>query len=373
MQGKIIQEARRDYYEVLGVARDADERAIKDAFRELALRYHPDRNKEPGAEERFKEIAEAYAVLSDPKKRAEYDNRGFAGVSGFSPEDLFGGIDFGDIFGGEEWSPEFDFGGGLFERFFRGRRAGPPKGRDIEIDLTIPLDKVAGGGEETVRYARAAVCPDCAGSGAARGTRPAPCTTCHGTGRVTQSRREERGNVFIQQISVCPVCHGSGVMIEHPCPTCAGSGQVDQHESIAVTIPVGVEEGMVLKISGKGQASEEPGGVPGDLYVVVHSEPDARFARDGADLWRTETISIPDAVLGTSLKVPTLGSDATVTVPPGTQPDAVLRLRGKGLPHFRGKGPGDLYLRLKVHVPEHPTATEVELFDKLRTMAGHRK
>lgn len=356
---------------MLGVARDANEKAIKDAFRELALRYHPDRNKEPGAEERFKEIAEAYAVLSDPKKRAEYDNRGFAGVSGFSEEDLFGGINFGDIFGGEEWGPDFGFGGGLFERFFRRRRAGPPRGRDIEIDLAIPLGKVARGGEETVRYARAAVCPECAGSGAARGTQPTPCATCHGSGRVTQSRREGRGNVFIQQISICPVCHGSGVVIEHPCPTCGGSGQVERQESIALTIPVGVEEGMVLKVAGKGQASEEAGGVPGDLYVVVRSEPDARFARDGADLWRTETISIPEAVLGTTLRVPTLDSDATVTVPPGTQPDAVLRLRGKGLPHFRGKAAGDLYLRLKVHVPERLSAKEQELYDKLRMLGKH--
>jgi molecular chaperone DnaJ len=350
---------------VLGVARDADDKAIKDAFRQLALRFHPDRNKEQEAEERFKEVAEAYAVLSDPKKRAEYDNRGFAGVSGFSPEDLFGGINFGDIFGQDD----FGFGGGLFDHFFRRRRAGPPKGEDIEVELVIPLDKVAQGGEETVRFDRVGVCPDCMGSGAAKGTQPKPCASCHGTGRVSQSRREGGGNVIIQQISICPVCHGNGVIIEKPCPICAGSGKIERGETIMVAIPIGVEEGMALKVAGKGQASSEAGGVPGDLYVVVRSAPDRRFSRDGADLWRTETLSIPDAVLGTTLNVPTLNSDASVTVPPGTQPDAVLRLRGKGLPQFRGRGHGDLYLRLKVHVPERPSPKELELYDKLRSLA----
>ena len=352
---------------MLGVKRDADEKAIKDAFRTLAMKYHPDRNKEPGAEERFKEIAEAYAVLSDPKKRTEYDNRGFAGVSGFSPEDLFAGINFGDIFGGEDFG-DFGLGGGLFDHFFRHRHAGPPKGDDIEIELVIPLDKVARGGEETVRFNRYAECPDCHGSGAAKGTQPKPCESCHGTGRLTQSRREGKGNVIFQQISICPVCHGSGTVIEKPCTICNGSGRVDHFEKLAVTIPIGVEDGMALKLTGKGQASSEPGGVPGDLYVVVRSAPDARFARNGADLWREETISIPDAVLGTSLKVPTLDAKADVSIPPGTQPDAVLRLHGKGLPRFRDHGRGDLYLRVRVHVPEHPTAKERELYDKLRTM-----
>jgi molecular chaperone DnaJ len=354
---------------VLGVASDADDKAIKDAFRTLALRFHPDRNKEPGAEERFKEIAEAYAVLSDPKKRAEYDHRGFAGVSGFSPEDLFGGIDFGDIFGKGNWGGDFGFGGGLFDHFFRRRHAGSRRGEDIEIELAIPLEKVAHGGEETVRFTRAAECPECHGSGAAKGTQPKACETCHGTGRVTRSQRESKGNVFIQQISMCPACHGRGTIIEKPCLACAGSGRVEHAEKLVVTIPIGVEEGMALKLAGKGQASSEAGGVPGDLYVVVRSEQDVRFTRDGADLWRNETISIPDAVLGTTLNVPTLEAEASVTIPPGTQPDAVLRLHGKGLPEFRGKGRGDLYLRLKVHVPERLAPKERDLYDKLRSLA----
>lgn len=349
---------------MLGVSRDADDKAIKDAFRVLALKFHPDRNKEAGAEEKFKEIAEAYAVLSDPKKRADYDNRGFAGVSGFSPEDLFGGINFGDIFGNHD----FGLGGGLFENFFR-RRTGPARGRDIEIELDVPLAKIAQGGEETVRFGRQAQCAECGGSGAAKGTQPKPCAICHGSGRLTESHREGRGNVFIQQVSVCPACHGRGVVIEHACPACAGSGKVEREESLALTIPPGIEDGVALKIAGKGEASHDARGSPGDFYVVVRTLPDARFVRSGADLWHEETISIPDAVLGTELTVPTLASGVSVTIPPGTQPDAVLRLHGKGLPHFRARGHGDLYLRVKVHVPERLSRGERELYDKLRALA----
>ncbi len=355
---------------MLGVARNADEKAIKDAFRTLALKYHPDRNKEPGAEEHFKEIAEAYAVLSDPKKRAEYDHRGFEGVSGFSPEDLFGGIDLGDIFGNGSFGGDFGFGGGLFDQLFRRHRAGPAKGPDVEIGLTVSIDRVAQGGEEHVRFMRRAPCDACGGTGAEKGSHPVSCTACHGTGRVTRAHREGHGNIFIQQTGVCPVCHGRGVIIEKPCKVCGGLGQVERTESLAITIPPGIEDGMVLKIPAKGEASPDAGGPPGDLFVLVRSAADGRFTRAGADLWREETISIPDAVLGTTLSVPTLDSDATVTVPPGTQPEAVLRLRGKGLPHFQAKGKGDLYLRVKVHVPERLSAKERELYDRLRAMGG---
>jgi len=182
--------AQCDYYEVLGVPRDADLKTIKKAFRELALRYHPDRNKEPGAEDRFKEIAEAYAVLSDPKKRAQYDARGFAGVSGFSPEDLFSGIDFGDVFGGPGFGLGFDFGEGLFERFFGRHRPGTPRGENIEIELAVPLERVLTGGEETIRFTRPETCPSCHGSGAKPGTMPQSCKTCGGTGKHIESRRE---------------------------------------------------------------------------------------------------------------------------------------------------------------------------------------
>lgn len=332
--------AQRDYYEILGVPRNADEKAVKDTFRRLALQYHPDRNKEPGAEERFKEIAQAYAVLSDPKKRAEYDSRGFAAVSGFTPEDLFGGIDFGDVFGGLGF--DFDLGGGLFDRFFgRRRRAGPPRWANLEVELVVPLERVLPGGEETVRLSRLQTCTACQGSGAERGTSPRPCPACGGRGRV----------------------------IDKACPDCLGRGEVEREEALTVTVPAGVEEGIVLHIPGHGLPGREAGGAPGDLYVVVRSAPDARFERRGPDLWCTETISVPDAVLGTQVEVTTLDGRARVTVPAGTQPGEVLRLRGRGLPEFGGRTRGDLYAALQVRVPSRLTPDERALYERLRSIS----
>ena len=350
---------------MLGVAKDADQKAIKDAFRNLALKYHPDRNKEPGAEERFKEIAEAYAILSDPKKRAEYDARGFAGVEGFSQEDLFGGINFDDIFGGLN----FDFGGGPFEGFFHRRRAGPARGANIEVELSIPLERVASGGEEKVRLSRPSSCTACRGTGAEGGATKT-CEACKGTGRITRSSRKEKEHILIQQISICPACHGRGSIIEHPCPKCRGSGEVAQEEDLTVKIPQGVEEGMALRIPGKGMPSPEAGGITGDLFVVVRSRHDPRFERAGADLLRQETIPLTDAVLGATLQVPTLDGSASVTIPPGTQPSAVLRLKGKGLPEFGNGHHGELYLRIEVHVPEKLSGEERELYERLRAIGG---
>jgi len=354
---------------VLGVARDADQKAIKDAFRNLAMKYHPDRNKEPGAEERFKEIAEAYAILSDPKKRSEYDARGFAGVEGFSQEDLFSGINFEDIFGGLN----FDFGGGSpFETFFHRRRRGPARGANIEVDLDIPLELVASGGEKKVRLSRPSACPSCRGTGVEGGASPKVCEACEGTGRITRSSRggKEKEHILIQQISTCPECHGRGSIIEHPCPKCRGSGEVEQDEELTVKIPIGVEEGMALRIPGKGMPSPEAGGMTGDLFVVVRTHYDPRFERSGADLLREETIPLTDAVLGATLQVPTLDGSASVTIPPGTQPGAVLRLKGKGLPEFGNGRHGEMYLRIGVHVPEKLSREERELYEQLRAIGG---
>ena len=352
---------------MLGVAKDAGQKAIKDAFRNLAMKYHPDRNKEPGAEERFKEIAEAYAILSDPKKRAEYDARGFAGVEGFSQEDLFSGINFDDIFGGLN----FDFGGGSpFEGFFHRRRTGPVRGANIEVDLSIPLERVASGGAEKVRLRRPSPCPACHGTGAEGGAAAKACDTCKGTGRITRSSRKEKEHLLIQQISTCPACHGRGSIIEHPCATCRGSGEVEQEEDLTVKIPVGVEENMVLRIPGKGMPSRDTGGVTGDLFVVVRTKNDPRFERSDADLLRQETIPLTDAVLGATLEVPTMDGSATVTIPPGTQPDAVLRLKGKGLPEFGNGHHGEMYLRIAVHVPEKLSREEKELYERLRSIGS---
>ncbi len=353
--------AQRDYYQVLGVPRDADQTAIKDAFRALALRYHPDRSKEPGAEERFKEIAEAYAVLGDPKKRAEYDARGFAGVAGFSPEDLFGGVDFSDLFGGLG----FDLGEGLFDRFFsRGRRTGPRAGANVEVEIVVPLERVVSGGEETVDVIRAQPCATCRGSGAKPGTAPRHCEQCGGTGQHVASQTE-RG-VRMRSITVCLRCGGSGRVIDTPCTECSGHGEVERQERIAVRVPKGIEEGLARRSPGRGLPSRERGGIAGDLFVIVRTRVDPRFERRGPDLWRSETIEVVDAVLGTTLEVPTLEGPTAVQVRSGTQPGTILRLRGKGLPEFGHAGRGDLYVRLSVHVPEHLSAAERDIYHRLR-------
>lgn len=356
--------SQRDFYEVLGVPRDAAAKQIKDAFRQLALKYHPDRNKQPGAEEKFKEIAEAYAVLSDPKKRAEYDSGGFAGVAGYSAEDLFGGINFEEILGRHGFGFDFGFndGGGLFDRFF-GRRA-PGRGEDIEVVLTIPLKKIASGGKAVVKVPRSEKCPDCGGTGCQAGTQPRDCESCKGTGKKSTTRRE--GGVMFQQITTCPDCDGKGRFIDKPCVKCSGSGEIERREEITVKVPPGVEEGMALRVPGRGCSAPQTGGKPGDLLVVIRSEADPRFERHGADLWHMGSIGVADAVLGTILKVPTLDGIADVTVPPGTQPDCVLRLSDKGLPNFRSRGHGSLYVRLTVHVPEDLSLEERKLFERLR-------
>jgi molecular chaperone DnaJ len=353
----VIAAAKRDYYEVLGVPRDADAAAIKDAFRKLAMQYHPDRNKAPGAEERFKQIAEAYAVLSDAKKRADYD-------AGVAPEEPFGGVDLESIF------REFGFGETIFDRFFGGRSRGPRRGADIEIEAMVPLERIARGGEETVRYRRIAPCPECKGSGAQPGTKPRPCAGCGGTGEKISTRREQ--GVYIRRLATCPDCGGRGSVIDKPCAACAGAGEVEREESLALKIPPGAEDGLVLRVPGKGYASPEPRGQAGDLLVVVRSAPDPRFERQGADLWRLQEIGAADAVLGAEIKVPTLDGEISVKVPPGTQPDWRLRLRGKGLPRFGARGRGDLYVRLAVKLPERVGPEERLLWEKLRALERKR-
>jgi molecular chaperone DnaJ len=351
----------RDYYEILGVPRNADEKAIKDAFRTLALQYHPDRNKAPDAEEKFKEIAEAYAVLSNPQKRAAYNTGGITGLGGVNAEDLFKDIDFGDLFGGFGMG----FGGrSFFDRLFRRHTPGSQHGLHIEVELAIPLQRVATGGPETVRFTRMVSCTACQGSRAAAGTTPKRCDACEGAGRQVSSRRDS--GVTFQHITLCPTCYGRGTIIETPCPACSGRGDVVQEASIDVTIPIGIEEGTILRIPGHGLPGRESGQPPGDLLVVVRSTPEPRFERHGADLWCTETVGVVDAVLGTERPIPTLDGHTTVQIPPGTQPDTVLRLAHLGLPTGNGSTHGDLYVRLRVHVPEHLSPEERRLFERLR-------
>lgn len=305
-------------------------------------------------------------MLSDPKKRVEYDQRGFAGVAGFAPEDLFRGINFEDIFGGLN----FDFGGGIFDAFFGRPRRGPPRGANIEVEVVVPLERIATGGEQTVTVLRPGPCAACGGSGARAGTAPRRCSACGGSGTKVTTQRQK--DVSLQRISECPACGGRGTVIDQPCASCGGRGEVETSETLTVRIPPGVEDGTALRVPGHGLPSAAPGGIPGDLFVVVRSARDPRFERAGAQLWRTETIELADAVLGTTLNVPTLRGTARTKVPPGTQPDTVLRLRGEGLPEFGSHRRGDLYLRVKVRVPEHVTAEERKLFERLRALGRTR-
>ncbi len=352
----------RDYYDILGVAKDADAKAIKNAFRDLAKKYHPDRNPEPEAEEKFKELAEAYAMLSDPDKRARYDAGGHARVAGYSAEDLYGGIDFADLFRGQGGS--FDLGA-IFGGFGRPRRTGPPHGADVETLLRVPMEIIARGGKETVRLAHPRACKACSGSGAKAGTSPRVCDGCQGSGRSV--KRHSEGATLFQQITVCPTCGGAGRFIDDPCTECSGTGRVTEHESLEVTIPPGIRETTALRIPGRGHPGPQPGGEPGDLLVYVSALPDPRFTRRGADLVQTRTIDVVDAVLGTRIEIPTLDGRASVSIPAGTQHGAVLRLRGKGLPVWgRDDLRGNLYLQLEIRIPTELTKAERKLYQKLR-------
>lgn len=356
--------SKRDYYEILGVSRDSSPEDIKEAFRNLTLKFHPDRNKAPDAEEKFKEIAEAYAVLSNPQKRSEYNVRGFAGVAGYTPEDLFSGIDFGDIFSDVGFGFDRE---SMFERFFHPRARRPRRGRDMQVGLTVPLECIASGGEEPVHIQRPMICTVCNGSGVAAGSTISECSECKGSGRKIIKQRREKG-VSFQEIITCPFCHGKGKIIEELCHECGGRGEVLRDDVLTVTIPVGAEEGMSLRIPGHGFPSSFRGAAPGDLYIIVSTAPDPRFERRGADLWRVERIKLVDAVLGITLSVPSLKGSLKVKVPAGSQPNDVLKLDNQGLPFYGGAGRGNLNIRLAVQIPEKLSSQERKLYEQLQSL-----
>lgn len=361
----------QDYYETLGVPRDADENTIKKAYHKLAMKWHPDRNKSSEAEAKFKQIATAYAILKDPKKRARYDAQGYDGVAHYTPEDLFGGLDLGDIFGGMD----FGFGGGgVFNSIFGGRPTRPMHGQDLRVSIHVPLKLINEGGKQTVRISHPATCTKCHGYGTKSGKAPPSCPACNGTGRQVKTHKEKRDaqNVQIQQITVCPICHGKGTSIEQPCKHCGGYGQIEKEEKIKINIPAGIDEGAMLRVAGHGLPAEEPGVPQGDLYVSVYSQPDIRFQRQGADLWHTVILNVTDAVLGTEVKVPTLSKTLHVKVPPGTQPDEILRLRDEGLPHFKGHGHGDIKIRIQVSIPQKLSEKQRKLFEQLKSCADNK-
>lgn len=342
---------KRDYYEVLGVSRNATSDEIKKAYRKLARKYHPDAT--PGdkdAEAKFKEISEAYVVLSDPEKRAGYDRFGHAGADGQG----FGGFEgFGD-FGGL---------GDIFEMFFGGggrtrRRTGPERGQDIRTDMEISLEEAAFGLEREVKVPRVETCGTCGGSGAAAGSKPKTCLACAGTGQVQFTQSTPFGRIV--QSRTCDRCRGTGQVIEKPCPTCRGAGSVRKTRSIKVKVPPGVDNGSRLRLAGEGEAGTR-GGPPGDLYVYIHVKQHKLFRREGDDLICEIPLSFVQAALGDEIDVPTLEGKEKLKIPEGTQPGTVFRIRGKGVPHLSGFGRGDQHVRIKVMIPGKLSEKQKEL------------
>ena len=354
---------KRDYYEVLGLDRSANPEQIKQAYRQMAMKWHPDRSTAPDAADRFKEIAEAYAVLSDPNKRQAYDTTGHAGVSErWSTEDLFRDFEFGDFFGGrmgDIWN--------VFGDLFPGPRARTtvkPQGADLRYELNLSLDEAARGGERIINISRSDRCHSCGGSGAKPGTQPKSCSECNGTGERQQVRTDKMMRVVT--LTTCSRCNGRGIFIESPCSNCNGTGFQFLPHSIKVTIPAGVENGMLLRLAGQGEAGP-PGGVPGDLLVRIYVQPHATLKRDGDDLYAITPISFPDAALGTKVAVNCLQDERVIlTVPPGTQSGTMLRARGKGMPRLHGRGKGDLYVVVEVKTPINLTPHQRELLREFK-------
>jgi len=355
---------KRDYYEVLGVSRNASKDEIKDAYRKLAMQYHPDRNKAPDAEEKFKEISEAYAVLSDNEKRQQYDTLGHAGFDQrYTAEDIFRGADFESVF------RDIGFGfGDLFRTFFGGGFGGGGfrerinRGQDLVYDLEITLEEAAKGTEKEIEVPRTEKCEVCNGSGASPGTSPRTCPKCNGAGKV-QHMRKSSFAMYVQ-VTPCSTCRGKGTIIDSPCKNCRGTGLVKKRRKISVRIPVGIDEGYQLRLRGEGEMAPN-GGEPGDLYVLVHIAQHELFMREGDDLWHVLMISYSQAALGTELSVPTLDGPTTVQIRPGTQAGETIRLKGKGMPRFRGYGKGDLLVRVGISVPEKLTPKQRALLEQL--------
>lgn len=358
---------KKDYYEVLGVAKDAEEKVIKTAYRKLAMKYHPDRSEAADAEERFKEISEAYAVLSDPDKRRKYDQFGHSGISGqYSQEDLFRGVDFEDLFRG------FGFGGdSIFDAFFGGgRRRGPERGRDLRYDLDMTLEQAASGMETTIEVPRSETCSKCSGTGAKPGTSPEVCANCGGSGQITRAHSTPLGQMISS--SACPRCGGQGKIINSPCEDCGGSGRVRKYRKINVKIPQGVDTGQHLKLKGQGDAGS-PGAPAGDLYIFINVRPHSVFNRVESDLLLEAPVSITQASLGSDILVPTLSGKAKVKVPAGTQSGSVFRLRGKGMPRLHGMGTGDMHVKVTVKTPLSLTSRQKQLLEELAAEFGEKK
>jgi len=368
---------KRDYYEVLGVGRNASQEEIKRAFRRLAFKYHPDRNKDPDAEEKFKEISEAYAVLSDKEKRARYDQFGHAGITGaYTQEDIFRGVDFSSIF------RDFGFGEDLFSRIFGDmfgggfggfqttfhKRRGPIRGRDLETRIEITLEQAVFGAEVELSLRRGERCSRCGGTGAEPGSNIVSCPQCGGTGQIQRRSQSLFGSMIT--VTTCPRCNGRGESPEKPCRACGGSGIETRRRKLKVSIPKGVEDGVYLTLRGQGEAGPF-GGPSGDLYVEVRVKPHPYFVRKGNDIIYEATISFPQAALGAEIEVPVLGGAEVVRIPPGTQNGDVIRLKGRGVPGRFGRG--DQLVYVTIEVPKKLTRRQRELIAELAKELGRKK
>ncbi len=355
---------KRDYYEVLGVDKGSDKKEIKKAYRKLAMKYHPDVSDDAEAADKFKEISEAYAVLSDEEKRSTYDQFGHSGMNGFSQEDIFNNINFDDIFRG------FGFDvGNIFDifGFGGGHRQGPQRGRDVYYDMEIALEDAAAGLETDIQVPHTKTCPVCDGSRAEPGTGTRQCENCGGSGQVRQIN-----NTFLGQmvnIRPCPTCQGEGNIVEEPCKNCHGQGIVKQTSSIHIKIPPGVETGSRLRVPGEGEMGPH-NGPPGDLYVMITVKDHKLFQREGANLYYEKQISFVQAALGDNVEIPTLERPVDFKIPSGTQSGTTFRLKGQGMPHLRWSGKGNLYVKVKVVTPRKLNPKQKELLQEFADISG---
>ncbi|MEO1590041.1 MAG: molecular chaperone DnaJ [Cyanobacteria bacterium J06632_22] len=356
----------RDYYDLLGVSRSADQDELKQAYRKLARKYHPDVNKEPGAEDTFKEINRAYEVLSEPEMRARYDRFGEAGVGGAAGAGAAGFQDFADMGGFAD----------IFESFFSGfsgqggqtRRRGPIRGDDLRLDLRLDFAEAIFGGEKEIKISHLETCNTCKGSGAKPGTRPRTCATCNGAGQVRRATRTPFGS--FTQVAACPTCNGTGEVVEERCEVCGGSGHKQETKKLKITVPAGVDNGTRLRVSGEGDAGQRSG-PPGDLYVYLFVNEHDSFKRDGINILSDLKVSYLQAILGCELKVETVDGEVDVQIPPGTQPGTVLTLENRGVPRLGNPvARGNHLLTVKVDIPTKLKTEERELLEQLAEIRG---
>jgi molecular chaperone DnaJ len=348
--------AAKDYYEVLGVQKGATKDEIKDAYRKLALQFHPDRNKAPEAEERFKEISEAYAVLSDDEKRKQYDSFGREGVyQRYSQEDIFRGTNFGEFFRGMGFG--FD---DIFSQFFGGGRS-PGGGEDLTYHIQMNLEDLVADSSREIEIPRTEMCSACGGSGAKPGTSPRTCGNCGGTGQV--QKVQSAGFARLVRVTACDRCKGRGYTVDSPCGDCKGRGVIQRKRKISLVIPGGLEDGHTLRLRGEGDAGEN-GTPPGDLYIVVNVRPHRTFVRENSDIYFTTKVNAIQAMLGTEVKVPTLYGDAVLQIPAGTQPGERFVIKDRGLPKVGARGRGSQYVLVNVEVPRHLSNSQKELLKK---------